>query len=211
MAEPTAKQRKMFAKMGYAMPDGSYYIRPEPEGAGDLQNAIEAVGRGEAAGDSGAAIRKHIMSRAAALKMSDKIPDTWSSDGTLKQADPIDDFLAHYGVPGMRWGHRKGGGAASSDDHARAAELHSKVKAAGGTHVLSNGELEELNKRLNLEQNHARLTSNSDHVSLGKRALHEVLGISGDIARGSAKTVGTKVATKGLEVGLKKAGLKGVL
>ena len=59
--EPTAKQRMMFAKMGIAMPDGSYYIR----NASDLKNAIEAVGRGEQAGDSGDAIRKHCMERAA--------------------------------------------------------------------------------------------------------------------------------------------------
>ena len=43
MADPTAAQRKMYAKMGLAMPDGSYYIRTGPEGASDLDNAIHRL------------------------------------------------------------------------------------------------------------------------------------------------------------------------
>lgn len=209
MADPTTKQRKLFAKMGYAMPDGSYYIRPEPDGAGDLQNAIDAVGRGEAAGDSGDAIRKHIMKRAAELKMTAKIPTTWASDGSLKQADLIDEWLAHHGVLGMRWGHHRGK-APASEDAATAGELHAKVKAGGGTHVLSNDELKKVNDRLNLEQQYGRLTSNEQHVSTGKKAAGHVLGIAGNVAKGSAQTVGQKLAVKGLEVGLKKAGVPGL-
>lgn len=111
--EPSAAQRKLFAKMGYAMPDGSFYIRPMPLGAGDLDNAIKAVGRGEQGGTSGASIRKHIMARAAALKLSSKIPDTWNSDGTLKEtsaeqsAMTLADFFEHHGVKGQKWGVRK--------------------------------------------------------------------------------------------------------
>lgn len=208
MADPTTAQRKVFAKMGFAMPDGSYYVRQGSIGASDLQNAIEAVGRGEAAGDDGAAIRKHIMARAAALKLSDKIPDTWNPDGTLKHED-VDDFLAHYGVPGMKWGHRKARGE-HSDDSAKALELHQRVKTGGGAHVLSNDELEALNKRLNLEQNHARLTSNSEHVSVGEKATKQVLGVAGNAAKGGAQTVAQKIIVKGIETGLKKAGVPGL-
>lgn len=132
---PSAKQRRMFAKMGIAMPDGSYYIR----NAGDLSNAIMAVGRGEAAGDSGNAIRVHIMKRAAALKLTSKIPATWNSDGSLKQAaahmlplpsdDPvdIDDFLEHFGVKGMHWGVRH----SPEKLEAQAADHENKAKAYG--------------------------------------------------------------------------------
>jgi hypothetical protein len=106
MAEPTAAQRRMYAKAGIAMPDGSYYIRPDyPD---DLPHAIASVGR--ATGSNGVsdeeqrnAVRCHIMKRANALKRSDEIPPSWNSDGTLKHMD-VDDILEHFGVKGMHWG-----------------------------------------------------------------------------------------------------------
>lgn len=102
VAEPTIVQRKMLAKMGLAMPDGSFYIRNGVVGAKDLSNAIESVGRGEADGGNGNDIRRHIMKRAGALKLSSKIPGTWSPDGSLKHSE-----LVHYGVKGMQWDHHK--------------------------------------------------------------------------------------------------------
>lgn len=87
MAEPTVKQRRVWAKLGIAMPDGSYYIR----NATDLQNAIDSVGRATPnAGESDVArrnaVRRHIMKRANEMKLSSKIPDTWAPDGSLKQS-----------------------------------------------------------------------------------------------------------------------------
>lgn len=73
-----ADDRKKMAAEGTAMPDGSYPIKD----AEDLQNAIHAVGRGNANHD---AIRKHIIARAKALGASDQIPDNWNADGSLKQ------------------------------------------------------------------------------------------------------------------------------
>lgn len=103
------------ASAGVAMPDGSYYIR----NAGELDDAIAAVGRatpnaGESAEARRNSVRRHIMKRARALHLDSKIPDSWNSDGTLKQSDidalmeQINDYLAHHGVKGMHWGvHRK--------------------------------------------------------------------------------------------------------
>ena len=107
MAEPNAVQLRKLAKLGYAMPDGSYYIRAGSVGASDLDNAIKAVGRGEPQ-SSHNAIRVHIMKRAKALGLSDKIPADWQPDGSLKHdsLDQLaDDFLQHFGITGMRWGH----------------------------------------------------------------------------------------------------------
>jgi len=75
----TQAERDDAAKSGAAMPDGSYPI----ENAGDLSNAIRAVGRGSGGHD---AIRKHIIARAKALGKSDEIPDNWNADGSLKVA-----------------------------------------------------------------------------------------------------------------------------
>jgi hypothetical protein len=65
------------ASAGQAMDDGSYPIADEE----DLSNAIHAVGRGGADHDT---IRKHIITRAAALGASSSIPDNWNADGSLE-------------------------------------------------------------------------------------------------------------------------------
>lgn len=105
MAEPTAVERMRLVKLGYAMPDGSYYIRAGNVGASDLQNAIRDVGRGQE--DSHNAIRVHIAKRAKALGLIDEIPDDWQADGSLKHDtlnELADGFLSHFGITGMRWG-----------------------------------------------------------------------------------------------------------
>ena len=156
MADPTTAQRKMYAASGIAMPDGSYYIRPDhPE---DLGNAISAVGR--ASGSNGKtdeeqrnAVRCHIMKRAKALKRTGEIPASWNPDGSLM----------HFGVKGMHWGVRKSRSAVEtprakpSTDAARAEKISSK--AQGGVHTLTNKELKDLTNRLNLEQQYSKLTT----------------------------------------------------
>lgn len=199
--EPTAAARKMFAKMHLAMPDGSYYIRNGDIGASDLQNAIDSVGRGETAGDSGNGIRKFIMGRAAKLKLSSKIPDTWNPDGSLKHDDldaEIENFLEHFGVNGMHWGVRKAGSSEpSSEDHARAYAIQAKVKAAGGTHTLSNDELKTLNQRKQLESEHARLSGTGESFVKGlivKQGKQEANKYAAEYAVKGAAAVATIIA-----------------
>jgi hypothetical protein len=52
----------------------------------DVKNAIRALGRAPA--DERASIRRFVMKRASALGVSasDVIPESWQSDGTLKEA-----------------------------------------------------------------------------------------------------------------------------
>lgn len=76
----TAKQRRDAAKAGEAMADGSYPI----QNAGQLADAIKAVGRGGADHDK---IRAHIIKRAKALGLSKDIPENWGADGSVKEAD----------------------------------------------------------------------------------------------------------------------------
>lgn len=74
--------RETAASRGWAMDDGSYPIRPlDNHGRADLEKAIRAVGRG---GGSHDAIRRHIMTRAESLGLSELIPDNWGSDGSLQ-------------------------------------------------------------------------------------------------------------------------------
>jgi hypothetical protein len=88
-AKYSADQLKTMAGKGHAMKnengDPSYPIADKE----DLQKAIQAVGRG---GGSHDAIRKHIMSRAKALKMESMVPKDWSSASTpasKKGANPL--------------------------------------------------------------------------------------------------------------------------
>jgi hypothetical protein len=189
----TAAQRKMFAKMGIAMADGSYPVR----NASDLQNAILSVGRGENAGDSGDAIRFHIIERANALRLSSKIPDTWGSDGSLK----------HFGVKGMHWGHRKGTTVESdgvkakvsphsSEDSASASLLKAKIKKTG-VESLSNDELSKLLTRLDLEGRYGRLDAKD--VTAGERIVDEILGVGKNVAGQQATSFANKYAAKGIE------------
>ena len=76
-----AAARQYAASQGWAMPDGSYPIRPiDNHGRADLEAALHAVGRGSADHN---AIRKYIIGRAKALGLSSHIPDNWNSDGSL--------------------------------------------------------------------------------------------------------------------------------
>jgi ATP-dependent protease ClpP protease subunit len=67
------EERRRLAKSGEAMPDGSFPIVTR----GDLENAIRAVGR---ASDPEAA-KRHIKKRAAALGLSELIPESWGGGG----------------------------------------------------------------------------------------------------------------------------------
>jgi hypothetical protein len=195
---PTAEQRRALAKSGAAMPDGSFYIRNRSE----LSDAIQAVGRATPnAGESDVArrnaVRRHIIKRANALNLSSMIPDTWNSDGTLKQssiADEVEEFLKHYGVRGMHWGVRRSprpGHGQLSPDAARARQLQTQVRRSG-TQSLSNRDLQTLVTRLNLETQFGRV--NQAHVGQGRRFVE---GLLIDFGKQTATALVNKYAAQG--------------
>lgn len=78
------EKRDRAEEEGHAMEGGRYPI----ENREDLDNAIQAVGR--AGGPDGdeedrQEVRRHIMRQAERLDAEDAIPETWNSDGTLKE------------------------------------------------------------------------------------------------------------------------------
>jgi hypothetical protein len=123
----------------------------------------------------------------------------------------VRNILAHHGVKGMKWGVRKSGGSRESTQarvdatvsrtgkaklkssggsgwkaHPDAVSAHAikQVLKKSGTHALSNQELQQLNTRLNLEQQTARLTG-STHGN-GKQFVTKLLM---NIGEQSAKKV----------------------
>lgn len=101
-------------------------------------------------------------------------------------AEKGQDFLAHYGVLGMKWGKRKAQfrntetGAKtkgrykvdSSSDHVKSREIKRKK-----SYQASNKELETLNKRLQLEKTRKQLDPST--TTKGHNAVKAVLAVAG--------------------------------
>ena len=94
----------------------------------------------------------------------------------------VDDFLAHYGVKGMKWGVRRSESqlADASDDAKRASSHRSKAKASGSA-ALSNKEMQELVTRLNLQQQYTRLTSSPSKLALSQNKVKAVLAVGATV------------------------------
>ncbi len=215
---PTADQRKVFAKTGVGMPDGSFFIR----NSGDLDNAIRAVGRAtpnanETETARRNAVRRHIMKRAKALNLESKIPDTWNADGSLKHAGmteelvgEVEDFLKHFGRKGMRWGVHMFGrdrGTTLSRHPVHPDAISAKTSLATvrkhGTSALSNKDLAALNQRLNLETQFKSL--NQKQVEAGRSQVSKMLT---DVGSQTAKSLASQFAAQGAKYVAKKLSQK---
>lgn len=79
------------------------------------------------------------------------------STASVSHGDPVKDFLAHFGIKGMKWGVRRSANQATdSEDHIRATGLRKKSRF-GKTRRLSNEELRVVIERMNLEQQYSNL------------------------------------------------------
>lgn len=92
MSRPDVATMRKLQQQGKAMPPTQPGGRPrfQIRNATDLDNAIHAVGRATEGGGqhteaARAKVRRYIISRAKALGLSRRIPDTWNSDGDLIQ------------------------------------------------------------------------------------------------------------------------------
>lgn len=92
-------------------------------------------------------------------------------DGT--GADALEAYLEHFGIKGMKWGVRKVDGGSSSngqsEDSKNAALAGAKIKA-GGIKSVSNKELQDLVKRMQLEQQFNELKGKSHNTPVGPKA-----------------------------------------
>ena len=112
-----------------------------------------------------------------------------------------DNYLAHYGVKGMKWGVRKdrrGGRKPTASRDKREARRLMKQTYKKGTQSLSNKELERLNKRMQLEQSHKELRKKTGVLTrAGKSAaITMIAGAAGAALVPYAKEKGKKYAGK---------------
>lgn len=119
----------------------------------------------------------------------------------------VDDFFAHHGIKGMKWGvrrsnpsHVSSGGkshaknmANVSEDAAKANAAKAKIKTSGGTHTLSNQELQHLVNRMNLEQQYSRLSTQAGRKNAGSKFAKEILL---NVAKQQVTGLASKAATK---------------
>lgn len=98
------------------------------------------------------------------------------SGASAGPSDLVEDFLAHFGVKGMRWGVRRNRDhAPSSSDAQNAALVREKIRQTGGTHSLTNKELQDFITRANLEQQYSRLAREDPKLVRGHNFIKALL------------------------------------
>jgi hypothetical protein len=139
----------------------------------------------------------------------------------MSASEVVDNLLVHYGVKGMRWGVRrqrsaavtvsdrrkkiktKGGhGLPAHTDAVTARVIGQKAKGSG-LKALSNDELSEFQKRLNLEQNVRRLQYNDAPVAkkfaltlVGKTGQQQAQEVANQQASKQVAKLMTRIAKK---------------
>lgn len=97
----------------------------------------------------------------------------------------MENELYHYGVLGMKWGVRRsrssssGSGKSSKRSKPAIDPSYKKAHAKKKLKYMSDNELREVNKRLNLEKNYSDLTRTK---SKGKAAVDAFVSTAGTIA-----------------------------
>lgn len=97
------------------------------------------------------------------------------ANNSMSQSDSVDDFLEHFGVRGMHWGVRRAK-APPSIDSATSSDTRTKIKDSGGTHALTNKELQAYITRANLEQQYSRIDA---RAPAHKQAHNFIKGLLG--------------------------------
>lgn len=93
--------------------------------------------------------------------------------------DEKGNVVQHHGIRGQKWGVRRKNPipTGSSEDHVTATTHKQTIKKTGGTHTLSNKDLQSVVTRMNLEQQYSRLSSSSSSKSTLSKGNTAVKGI----------------------------------
>ena len=87
--------------------------------------------------------------------------------------------LYHYGVLGMKWGKRKARGSSKKSKKDNYHEDYKKAHSGKSYKSMSNQELGDTNKRLNMERQYKDLTKKTN---AGKKAVNAFVATAGTIS-----------------------------
>ena len=155
------------------------------------------------------------------------IADTKEVEHTM--TNDIDDFLAHYGVKGMKWGVRRDRGSSGSSSKGRANasdasskpkkpakrkedlsrysddKLASKLSEKKGLDALSDAELSRLTKRMQLEQSYRELSAKRPREKSKGEKFLQGAKILGQSANQITEFINSPAGKKIAEIAKKKA------
>lgn len=116
----------------------------------------------------------------------------------------VDSFLAHYGVPGMRWGVKKGIGSPSAARTNKELKVRAKRKdARRRRQVLSDKDLDQLVNRLQKEKKLKELLDEdlSPGRTMSKKVLVSATGVvAGGLIAGGMKAGIRAAMMRGIDV-----------
>lgn len=112
--------------------------------------------------------------------------------------DELEDFLEHFGIKGMKWGHRntKRTRTPSSEDSTIARDIRKKP-----ARTLTNKELKDANQRTKLETEFRRM--NPTKVQKGHATAKALLAIAGVSTLSIPAIMNSNIHKKVLSVGQK--------
>lgn len=116
------------------------------------------------------------------------------------EADTVDDFLAHYGIKGMKWGVNRSKGSRPISKREQ-KQINKRADAQKRRRVLSDKDLDGLVRRLEQEKKLKSLVD--DDLRPGKTATQKLLGNVGTKVVGA---VVTGLAAYGVQQALTRSG-----
>ncbi len=111
----------------------------------------------------------------------------------MEQLSKTDDFLEHYGILGMHWGHHKSRTeSVPSEDHLKKTRLK-KMKVS----EMSNTELRALTERMQLEKQYKDLSKGE--ISAGRKFAQDILlNIGKEVVTNAARSAAKEIMKKAM-------------
>lgn len=115
----------------------------------------------------------------------------------MEQPTKCGDFLEHYGVLGMHWGHHTRRTTVPSPDHLKKTSLKKKKVSE-----MSNAELRTLTERMQLEKQYKDLSKGE--ISAGRKFATDILlNIGKEVATNAARSAVKELMKKAMSKGAK--------